>query len=204
MTFSLVNLRDALDIMVEGRQLHDFASRLFPLCRSITGPGLRDSLSALKEFVPVQLYEVPSGTPVLDWTVPSEWNIRDAWIDDLQGRRVVDFKKNNLHVVNYSEPVRAKLTLEELKSHLYSVPEHPDWIPYRTAYYKPSWGFCLSHRQLQSLPDGQYDVCIDSTIKPGHLTYAEFKIDGESTNEFLFSAHSCHPSLTNDNLSGMV
>ncbi len=204
MTFSPLNLRDGLNIEAEGGQLHSFVARLFPWCRSITGRGLRDSLSALKDFVPVELHEVPSGTQVLDWTVPVEWNIQDAWIDDAQGTRIVDFQKNNLHVVNYSAPVRATLTLAELKSHLYSIPEHPEWIPYRTSYYRESWGFCLSHRQLQSLPEGEYNVCINSTLKPGHLTFAEFKIEGQTPDEFVFSTHSCHPSLANDNLSGMV
>ncbi|HEX3625618.1 MAG TPA: DUF4910 domain-containing protein [Verrucomicrobiae bacterium] len=204
MTVSPLNICDTLNFESEGRRLHDFAGQLYPLCRSITGCGLRESLAALKQFVPVELREVPSGTRVLDWTVPREWNIRDAWIDDSQGARIVDFRQSNLHVVNYSAPVRAKLTLAELKSHLYSIPEHPDWIPYRTSYYRESWGFCLSHRQLQSLPDGEYDVCIDSTLEPGNLTYAEFKIEGQTSEEFLISAHSCHPSLANDNLSGMA
>lgn len=204
MTYSTVSLRDGFDNETEGRQLHNFVERLFPQCRSITGQGLRDSLNALKEFIPVELREVPSGTQVLDWTVPAEWNIQDAWISDAKGARIVDFRENNLHVVNYSAPVRKKLPLGELKSHLYSNPEHPDWIPYRTSYYSESWGFCLSHRQLESLPDGEYEVCINSSLKPGHLTYAEFKIVGETSDEFLFSAHSCHPSLANDNLSGMA
>lgn len=195
---------DGFDAHAEGRQLHDFITRLYPWCRSITGNGLRKSLAALKHFVPVELYEVPSGTPVLDWVVPSEWNIRDAWIADAAGRRVVDFQQNNLHVVNYSTPVRKRLTLTELKPHLHSLPDHPDWIPYRTSYYKETWGFCLPHRQLQSLPEGDYEICIDSTLAPGNLTFAEFRIQGESANEFLFSAHSCHPSLANDNLSGMA
>ncbi len=195
---------EGFDARAEGQQLHDFISRLYPWCRSITGDGLRKSLTALKDFVPVELYEVPSGTQVLDWAVPSEWNIRDAWIADASGRRVVDFQRNNLHVVNYSSPVQKRLTLAELKTHLHSLPDHPDWIPYRTSYYKETWGFCLAHRQLQSLPEGDYDVCIDSTLKPGHLTFAEFRIQGESANEFLVSAHSCHPSLANDNLSGMA
>src|ERR1700739_4062957 len=158
MTFSPLDHRDGLNFEAEGRQLYDFVTRLYPWCRSITGHGLRDSLNALKQFVPVELHEVPSGTQVLDWTVPAEWNVQDAWIEDAQGTRIVDFRRNNLHVVNYSVPVRAKLTLEELRPHLYSIPEHPDWIPYRTSYYRESWGFCLSHRQLQSLADGEYEV----------------------------------------------
>lgn len=204
MTLPLVNLHEDFDAEVEGRQLHNFVARLYPFCRSITGDGLRDSLAALKQFVPVALHEVPSGTQVLDWVVPPEWNIRDAWIADAAGKRIVDFRQHNLHVVNYSMPVRTRLTLAELKPHLHSVPEHPDWIPYRTSYFRECWGFCLSHRQRQSLADGEYEVCIDSTLEPGHLTFAEFRIEGESKDEFLFSAHSCHPSLANDNLSGMA
>jgi aminopeptidase-like protein len=192
------------DAMAEGQLLHDFVSRLYPWCRSITGEGLRTSLAALRQFVPVELHEVPSGTEVLDWVVPPEWNIREAWIADASGRRLVDFRQHNLHVVNYSVPVRTRLTLAELKPHLHSLPEHPDWIPYRTSYYRKTWGFCLPHRQLESLPDGEYEVCIDSALDPGHLTFAEYRIEGESGNEFLLSAHSCHPSLANDNLSGMA
>lgn len=197
------SLKD-FDAASEGRQLHDFVSRLYPWCRSITGDGLRRSLTALRQFIPVELVEVPSETEVLDWVVPPEWNIRDAWIADASGRRLVDFRQHNLHVVNYSMPVRARLTLAELKPHLHSLPEHPDWIPYRTSYYRKTWGFCLPHRQLESLPDGEYEVCIDSTLDSGHLTFAEYRIEGESGNEFIFSAHSCHPSLANDNLSGMA
>jgi aminopeptidase-like protein len=204
MTRPAVNLHEGLDIAAEGRQLHDFVARLYPWCRSITGNGLRDSLNALKQFVPVELHEVPSGTQVLDWVVPSEWNIQDAWIADAAGRRVVDFRRHNLHVVNYSAPVQVKLPLAELKPRLHSLPEHPDWIPYRTSYYRENWGFCLSHHQLRSLPDAEYEVRINSTLQPGHLTYAEFRIQGETADEFLFSAHSCHPSLANDNLSGMA
>jgi aminopeptidase-like protein len=201
---SIQPISDKFDLGEEGRRLHQFVSQLYPWCRSITGDGLRKSLLALQEFVPVVLHEVSSGTQVLDWVVPSEWNIREAWIADAHGTRIVDFQRQNLHVVNYSVPVRARMNLAELKTHLHSLPDHPGWVPYRTSYYRESWGFCLSHRQLESLPDGEYDVCIDSTLAPGHLTFAEFKIEGESKDEFLFSAHSCHPSLANDNLSGMV
>jgi aminopeptidase-like protein len=204
MMIPTVNLREGLNMASEGQQLHDFVARLYPWCRSITGNGLRDSLNALKQFVPVKLHEVPSGTQVLDWVVPPEWNIHDAWIADATGKRIVDFRQHNLHVVNYSAPVQARLPLAELKPRLHSLPEHPDWIPYRTSYYRENWGFCLSHTQLQSLPDGEYDVCINSTLQPGHLTYAEFRIQGESADEFIFSTHSCHPSLANDNLSGMA
>ncbi|MBE0656969.1 MAG: DUF4910 domain-containing protein [Bryobacteraceae bacterium] len=187
-----------------GQGLHDFAASLFPICRSITGDGVRQTLARLGERLPLEVVEVPSGTPVLDWTVPSEWNICDAYIRDAAGRKVVDFREHNLHVVNYSIPVRAKLPLTELKKHLFSLPDHPAWIPYRTSYYQESWGFCLTHRQLESLADGEYEVCIDSTLQAGSLTYGECVLPGTSDEEVLVSCHVCHPSLANDNLSGIV
>ena len=177
---------------------------LYPICRSITGDGFRETLARLQQLVPLEIHEVPSGTPVFDWTVPREWNIRDAWVANSRGERVIDFRSHNLHVVNYSTPVRKRMTLSELRPHLFSLPDHPDWIPYRTSYYKESWGFCLTHRQLQALPDGEYDVCIDSTLAPGKLTWGEFLLPGESSDEVLLSCHSCHPSLANDNLAGMA
>ena len=176
---------------------------LFPICRSITGNGVRQTLSRLKQLIPLAVHEVPSGTQVFDWTVPKEWNIHDAWIKDCQGRKVVDFKKSNLHVLNYSVPIKKKVPLGELKQHLFTLPDHPDWIPYKTSYYKENWGFCLSHNQLLALEDGEYEVCIDSTLADGHLTYGECFIPGESKDEILISTHVCHPSLANDNLSGV-
>lgn len=187
-----------------GTQLHSFAAELFPICRSITGDGLRRTLTAIAQRIPLQISEVPSGTPVFDWTVPKEWNVRDAYIQDAAGHRVVDFKANNLHLLNYSLPIRATLPLADLKAHLFSLPDHPDWIPYRTSYYQENWGFCLSHRQMLALTDGTYELCIDSSLTNGHLSYAECFISGESSEEVLISAHSCHPSLANDNLSGIV
>jgi aminopeptidase-like protein len=136
--------------------------------------------------------------------VPKEWNIRDAYIKNVRGERVVDFQKSNLHVVNYSIPVKKKISLAALREHLFTLPEHPDWIPYRTSYYKENWGFCLSHQQSLALMDAEYEVCIDSSLEPGHLTYGEYYLPGESSEEVLFSCHSCHPSLCNDNLSGMT
>ncbi len=176
---------------------------LFPICRSITGNGVRKTLSIVGEHIPLTLHEVPSGTRVLDWTVPKEWNIRDAWIKDRSGRRVVDFRANNLHVVSYSIPVHGWMPLAELKTHLFSLPEHPDWIPYRTSYYNESWGFCVAHSQLTQLNDDEYEVCIDSTLEDGHLTYGECVVPGQSTDEVLLSCHVCHPSLCNDNLAGI-
>jgi aminopeptidase-like protein len=176
---------------------------LFPICRSITGNGVRETLRIVGERIPVILHEVPSGTRVLDWTVPKEWNIRDEWIKDRSGRRVVDFRANNLHVVSYSVPIRAWVPLTELKTHLFSLPAHPDWIPYRTSYYNESWGFCLAHTVLEQLSDAEYEVCIDSTLEDGSLTYAESVVPGQTTDEVLLSCHICHPSLCNDNLAGI-
>ena len=198
------NILKGWDADREGAELHGIISDLYPICRSITGNGLRQSLRHLQQLVPLDLHEVPTGTRVFDWTIPREWNIRDAFIRNAKGERVVDFRKSSLHVLNYSIPVRRKMRLADLRPHLFTLPEHPDWIPYRTSYYKETWGFCLSQRQMESLADEEYDVCIDSTLEPGHLTFAEFRIEGEGGDEFLFSAHSCHPSLANDNLSGMA
>jgi aminopeptidase-like protein len=187
-----------------GQELYDFAERLYPICRSITGDGIRRTLALIQDRIPLQLCEVPTGTEVFDWTVPKEWNIRDAYIKDARGTRVVDFQQCNLHVMNYSVPVHATMTLSELKPHLFTLPENPDWIPYRTSYYKENWGFCLSHNQMLALEDGTYEVCIDSTLEDGHLTYGEYYLPGRSTDEILISCHACHPSLANDNLSGLT
>jgi len=191
--------------------MHDFSSpamtelmrELFPICRSISGDGVRETLRAIGKRVPLTTHEVPSGTPVLDWTVPKEWNIRDAWIKDATGRRVVDFNASNLHVVSYSTPVRARIRTSELKNHLFTLPDRPDWIPYRTSYYNEAWGFCVAHRTLAELSDAEYDVCIDSTLEDGALSYGETILQGESRQEVLFSCHICHPSLCNDNLAGI-
>jgi len=187
-----------------GEEMHRLISALYPICRSITGNGLRHSLHILQRYVPVKLHEIPSGTDVFDWTVPKEWNIRDAYIKDSQENRVVDFGRSNLHVVNYSVPVKARLSLSELKEHLFTLPDHPGWIPYRTSYYKETWGFCLSHTQLQQLQEGTYEVCIDSTLENGHMTYGDVFVAGKRADEILISCHLCHPSLCNDNLSGVA
>src|SRR5678815_5053893 len=187
-----------------GLQLHNLAAVLFPVCRSITGNGVRETLSTLQKRIPLQIEEVPSGTPVFDWTVPKEWNIRDAYIRQPGGQRLVDFQKSNLHVLNYSAPVRRTMRLEELKAHLFTLPDYPDWIPYRTSYYQENWGFCLSYHQMMSLKEGDYEVCIDSSLEEGHLTYGECFLPGLSSDEILISSHVCHPSLANDNLSGIV
>lgn len=187
-----------------GAAMHELIRNLYPICRSITGEGFRDSLRQLAEIVPISLVDIPTGTTVFDWTVPKEWNIRDAWIADSSGRRVVDFRSSNLHVVSYSVPVHARMSLAELRPRLHTLPGQPDVIPYRTSYYTEDWGFCLSHRALQALSEGEYEVCIDSTLAPGNLTYGECIVAGTTTDEILISVHSCHPSLANDNLSGMA
>ncbi len=187
-----------------GEEMYRFISELYPICRSITGQGIRDTFGRIQQHIPLSITAVPSGTQVFDWTVPLEWNIRDAYVTDRQGVRVIDFKQSNLHVVSYSTPIAARMSLRELKAHLFTLPDHPDWIPYRTSYYKESWGFCLSHRQYLDLGDEDYDVVIDSSLKPGHLTYGEYYLPGDTAEEVLISCHACHPSLCNDNLSGIA
>ncbi len=185
--------------------LFDLAAALYPICRSITGDGVRRSLALIGQITPpMTLHEVPTGTPVLDWTVPNEWNIRDAYVKNARGERVIDFQRHNLHVLNYSAPVRSRMSLDALRAHLFTLPEQPELIPYRTAYYKEAWGFCLSHNDAARLETGEYEVCIDSTLAPGHLTYGEVVLPGDSPDEVLFSCHICHPSLANDNLSGIT
>jgi aminopeptidase-like protein len=200
----LADLLKGNDFREEGKIAYALIERLYPLCRSITGNGVRRSLRLLREMIPLELREIISDTPVFDWTVPDEWNIRDAYIMNEAGERVVDFQKSNLHVLNYSVPVNRIMSLADLRPHLFTIPEAPDWIPYRTSYYQKNWGFCLTQHQLDKLAEGEYHVFIDSTLHPGHLTYGEFRIQGETDEEVLISCHSCHPSLCNDNLSGMA
>jgi aminopeptidase-like protein len=194
----------ALDRPGIGEEIYTLAAELYPICRSITGPGVRETLSILQRHVALAQHEVPTGTPVLDWTVPKEWVIREAWIEAPSGERVVDFNTLNLHVLNYSAPVRAKLPLSELKKNIFTLPDQPDLVPYRTSYYNERWGFCMSQNTLDALTDGEYEVCIDSELKEGSLTYGEFVHRGETDEEVLFSTHTCHPSLANDNCSGMA
>lgn len=188
-----------------GASMWELVAALYPICRSITGNGVRETLRLVQRLIPLEIHEVATGTPVLDWTVPSEWNIRDAYIATTDGRRVVDFRASSLHVMSYSVPVRRRMSLAELEPHLFSTPEHPDWIPYRTSYYKETWGFCLADRVRRDLRgDVEYDVCIDSTLADGALTYGEYLLPGSRDDEVLFSCHCCHPSLANDNLSGIA
>jgi aminopeptidase-like protein len=199
----LRGLKSQIDTSSMGQSMHDLMKMLYPICRSITGNGFRATMRELQNLIPLIVHEVPTGTQVFDWTIPPEWNIRDAYIKNLLGEKVVDFRKLNLHVLNYSVPIHARLPLSELKEHLFSIPDHPDWVPYRTSYYKENWGFCVSHNMLQSLTDDTYEVCIDTTLEDGHLTYGDYVIQGQTDDEVLISCHSCHPSLCNDNLSGI-
>jgi len=186
-----------------GQELYSLAKQLYPICRSITGNGVRETLGVLREIIPIEIHEVPTGTQVFDWSVPQEWNIEDAWIKDKSGQKIVDFKEHNLHVLNYSVPISGVFTLDELKEHLHTLPDQPELIPYRTSYYEKNWGFCISDDLLRSLSDGPYEVLIDSTLEDGHLSYGELLIPGQIEDEILFTAHVCHPSLANDNLSGI-
>jgi aminopeptidase-like protein len=187
-----------------GEEIYALASEIYPICRSITGDGVRATLRALCCHVGFEVHEVPTGTRAFDWIVPREWNIRDAYVKDGSGRKVIDLARSNLHVMSYSTPLRARMPLAELKAHLHSLPEQPDLIPYRTSYYTENWGFCLAHRQLEALPDDTYEVVIDSTLGDGFLTYGEYLHQGETDDEVLLSAHICHPSLANDNCSGLA
>jgi aminopeptidase-like protein len=195
---------EKLDFDVLGQRIYALITDLYPICRSITGNGVRQTLQRLQHFIPINVNEITSGTRVFDWTVPPEWNIRDAYVKNSRGERIIDFRKSNLHVVSYSVPVHEKMSLEGLKSHLFTLPDRPDWIPYRTSYYKKNWGFCISHNQFLGLADDEYEVFIDSSLENGHLTYGELLVPGETKEEILVSTHVCHPSLANDNLSGIA
>ena len=189
----------------QGDKMLELMTRLYPICRSITGEGVRETLRIMQEQIPLEIREVPTGTQVFDWSVPKEWNIRDAWIKNAAGERLVDFRQLNLHVVSYSVPVRERMRLDQLREHLYTIPDYPNSVPYRTSYYKETWGFCLSENQLaQFNSTEEYDVCIDSSLADGSLTYGEYLIAGKETDEVLVSCHVCHPSLADDNLSGIA
>lgn len=188
-----------------GQEMHDLCRRLFPICRSITGDGVRRTFEILREYLPdLKIFEVPTGEKCFDWEVPDEWNIRDAYIIAPDGEKIVDFQKNNLHVVNYSAPFAGEIELEELQKHLYSLPEQPDAIPYITSYYKERWGFCIAENQRRNLEKGTYKVVIDGDLKPGSLTYGEVILKGESEREIFLSTYVCHPSMANNELSGIA
>lgn len=213
-TQGLLEARDggSAGVTSAGERMRALMEELYPICRSMTGDGVRATLDIMARSVPLRRHSVPSGTQVFDWTVNDEWNVRDAYVADRFGNRVIDFQEHNLHLVAYSEPVRARMTLAELRPHLHTRPSYlgsaplanPDWFPYRTSYYERTWGFCLSENHLQSLDEGPYDVVVDACLEPGELTYGEVVVPGDSTEEVLLSAHTCHPSLANDNLSGLV
>ena len=207
MTVTATNLSD-LDSAVHrkeiGVEMHRLMAELYPICRSITGNGVRETLRIIGKHIPIEIHNVPTGTQAFDWTVPKEWNIKDAYVKNLRGERVIDFQRSNLHVVNYSIPIRKRVSLSDLRAHLYTLPDHPAWVPYRTSYYHENWGFCLSHKQLLELNDEEYEVCIDSSLEPGFLTYGEYFLPGATSDEVLISCHVCHPSLANDNLSGIA
>lgn len=200
----LRRLADEVDAAAAGEEMHALVRELYPICRSITGDGLRASLRILQRVAPLALHEVPSGTAVFDWVVPREWNLRAARLTAPDGTVVADARRNSLEVLNYSVPFRGKLRREELEPHLHSIPEQPALVPYRTSYYREDWGFCLPHDVRQRLPPGEYDVLVDTTLADGSLTYGELVVPGARPDEVLVSAHCCHPSLANDNLSGMI
>ena len=189
--------------MNKGLEIYEFIKRLYPLNRSITGNGVRETLKIISEVIPLEIKEVPSGTKVLDWNIPLEWNIRDAWIKDSSGQKVLDFNESNLHVLNYSLPIEQKISLAELKSNIFTIEDYPDWIPYRTSYYDQNWGFCMAHNKFKELKNDTYEVYIDADLTQGFLTYGEYFIKGKRKDEILISIHICHPSLANDNLSGI-
>jgi aminopeptidase-like protein len=204
MTAILDSLRTSADCRTRVDGAWTFMEELYPLFRSVTGQGVRQTLAAIGRRIPLEVTETPSGTKVFDWEIPREWNVTEAWIADPAGRRVVDLREHTLHLVSYSTPIHAFMRLDELRPHLHALPAHPDWIPYRTSHYRDAWGFCLRQRTLDSLPDGVYEVRIDSTLEPGHLTYGECVVPGQVEDEFLVFTHVCHPSLCNDNLTGIA
>ena len=185
-------------------QMYNLLKELYPICRSITGNGVRKTLEIIQAHIPIEKHEVPTGTEVFDWTIPKEWNIKDAYIKNNKNEKIIDFQKSNLHVLNYSKPIKSRLTLSELKQHLHTLPEYPNAIPYKTSYYNEDWGFCLTHNQFLTLKDGEYEIVIDSSLEDGNLTYGEFFLQGKKDEEVLLTCYTCHPSLCNDNLSGIV
>lgn len=187
-----------------GSEMYQLMVDLYPICRSITGNGVRESLEIISKHIPLEIHEVPTGTKVFDWTIPKEWNIRDAYVISPSGEKIIDFKKSNLHVVNYSTPINKKISLQELKNHLHTRPDNPDVIPYVTSYYEEAWGFCLSYNEYVKLTDGEYHVVIDSSLENGSLTYGEYFLGGKTDEEILLTCYICHPSMCNDNLSGVV
>lgn len=201
---TMQRLRADLDLLAVGSELHGWVEAWYPIPRSITGEGIREQFRRMGELISLEVTAIPSGTPLFDWTAPQEWNVRDAWVKNSAGERVIDWQQHNLHLLGYSTPVRATLSLGELKERCFTLPDHPEWIPFRNSFYKENWGFCVSQQVLDGLPEDTYEVCIDSTLEEGVLNYAECFIPGETGDEVVISAHACHPSLANDNLSGLA
>tara|TARA_B110000196_G_scaffold12078_1_gene9911 strand:- start:199 stop:1578 length:1380 start_codon:yes stop_codon:yes gene_type:complete len=197
-------LNNSLDLELIGNQMYDLMEELFPITRSITGKGVRKSLKILQNLINLKIHEIPTGFKVFDWTVPEEWNINDAYIMNSKKEKIVDFNKSNIHVLQYSENIKKKITLDELKKHIFTLPDQPNSIPYVTSFYNKNWGFCMSHNEFLKLEDDDYFINIVSEHKNGSLTYGEFLIEGDSKEEILISTYVCHPSLCNDNLSGPV
>ena len=197
-------LNNSLDLELIGNQMYDLMEELFPITRSITGKGVRKSLKILQNLINLKIHEIPTGFKVFDWTVPEEWNIDDAYIMNSKKEKIVDFNKSNIHVLQYSENIKKKITLDELKKHIFTLPDQPNSIPYVTSFYNKNWGFCMSHNEFLKLEDDDYFINIVSEHKNGSLTYGEFLIEGDSKEEILISTYVCHPSLCNDNLSGPV
>lgn len=187
-----------------GAEMIELMRELYPIPRSLTGDGVRQTLARISELVPLEVTEVPTGTQVFDWTTPREWNVDEAWVEGPDGKRVVDFADSSLHLLGYSVPFRGRLTLAELRERVFTHPDNPDWVPYRTSYYSESWGFCMARRALDALPEGEYEVCVATRLEDGHVTYGEALVRGETDDEFLLSTYVDHPALCNDNLSGPV
>jgi aminopeptidase-like protein len=199
-----IEFSQKLNLNNVGEILYHLIKDLYPIGRSLTGHGNRETLNILKQHIPMEVHEVKSGTQVFDWTIPKEWNINAAYIKDSGGNLVVNLQNSNLHVVGYSIPINKTIPFEELKEHLFTLPKNPSWIPYRTSYYQESWGFCLSHNQLLEMKDSVYEVCIDSSLKDGSLTYGEYYIPGQSSDEILISCNICHPCMADENLSAIA
>ena len=187
-----------------GKTMYKLMEQLYPICRSITGNGTRKTLKIISEYIPLMIHEVATGTNVFDWTIPKEWNVKDAYVKAPNGKKIIEFKNSSLHVLNYSVPVHKTIPLNELKKHLFTLPKQPDVIPYKTSYYAKNWGFCINHNQFLKLENGNYEILIDSELKKGGLTYGEYYIKGKFEEEVLLSCYVCHPSLCNDSLSGVV
>jgi aminopeptidase-like protein len=187
-----------------GEEIYALIAELYPISRSLTGDSVRETLGLVGRHVPFQVLEVETGTRVYDWVIPNEWNLREAWVADRGGRRIIDVAQSPLHVLGYSIPFRGRVSLEELRHHLYTIPSRPNWIPYRTAYWGETWGFCIAQNQLENLTEPEYEVCIDASLEPGYLTYGEFALEGDSEAEVLVSANICHPAQCNDGLSGLA